>query len=102
MKVRAIKECYYDNKRRKKGSVFELVEFKGLKLNNERKLVPYVFKVEEQFSANCMECLDGSIVSKEPVSPVDLAPPKPRGRKPKTLAQAAKTNRVIVSDLEVI
>jgi hypothetical protein len=97
MKVRAIKECYYDNKRRKKGSVFELREIKGMKLNAERKLVPHVFTVKEQFSATCMECLDES-------AKVELGEPKrePRGRKPKTLAQAAKTDRTIVSDLEVI
>jgi|APGre2960657404_1045060.scaffolds.fasta_scaffold512761_1 hypothetical protein len=98
MKVRAIKECYYDNKRRKKGSIFELKEFKGLKLNAERKLVPHVFSVKEQFSASCMECLDDRAKAELVEEPKREA----RGRKPKTLAQAAKTDRVIVSDLEVI
>lgn len=97
MKVRAIKECYYENKRRKKGSVFELKEIKGLKLNAERKLVPHIFTIQEQFSASSMECLDES-------AKVNLVEPKreTRGRKPKTLAQAAKTDRTIVSDLEII
>lgn len=98
MKVRAIRDCYYDNKFKKKGSIFELKEVKGLKLNAERKLVPYVFSVKEQFSATCMECLDETAKAEL----VEEPKRETRGRKPKTLAQAAKTDRVIVSDLEVI
>lgn len=96
MKVRAIKEVYYDNKRRKKGSVFELREIKGLKMEKmTRKLVPHVFTVEEQFSESTMERLDGDAPIGKPVA-------APKVRTPKTLAQAAKTDRTVVSDLEVI
>lgn len=96
MKVRAIKDVFYDNRRWKKGSVFELREIKGKKQDYEtRKLVDHIFTVDEQFSAESMEPIDPA---------VQIGKPKiePKVRKPKTLAQAAKTDRVVVSDLEVI
>jgi len=96
MRVKAIKEVYYDNKRRKKGSVFELREIKGKKLDHQtRKLTDHIFTVKEQFSSTSMESLDGDVTLGE-------AKVEPKVRKPKTLAQAAKTDRVVVSDLDVI
>lgn len=97
MKVKAIKDVYYDNKRWKKGSVFELREIKGLKQNREtRKLEPHTFTVEEQFSSSTMEALDGN-------APIAKAKVAPKVRTPKTLAQAAKTDRTVVAaDLDVI
>jgi hypothetical protein len=96
MKVKAIKDVYYNNRRWKKGSVFELKEIKGLKVDKlTRKLVPHVFTVEEQFSSTTMERLDGDAVVGKPVA-------VPKVRTPKSLAQAAKTDRTVVSDLEVI
>jgi len=96
MKVKAIKDVYYNNRRWKKGAVFELKEIKGLKENKiTRKLEPYTWTVEEQFSATTMERLDGD-------APVSQAKVTPKVRAPKSLAQAAKTDRTVVSDLEVI
>lgn len=95
MKVRAIREVFYDNKRWKAGSVFELREIKGMKMNREKKLVPHTFTIEEQFSPNSMESLEESV-------PVGKPKSVPKTRTPKTLAQAAKTDRTVVADLEVI
>lgn len=96
MKVKAIKDVEYDNRRWKKGSVFELREKKGLKQNPEtRKLEPHTFTIAEQFCASTMEALDGNI-------PVGKPAAAPKTRTPKTLAQAAKTDRTVVTDLDVI
>ncbi len=96
MKVKAIRDVYYNNRRWKKGAIFELQEMKGLKLNKlTGKLEPHTFTVEEQFSATTMERLDGE-------APIAQAKVTPKVRTPKTLAQAAKTDRTVVSDLEVI
>jgi hypothetical protein len=96
MKVKAIKDVYYNNRRWKKGAIFELKEIKGLKENKlTRKLEPHVFTVAEQFSSSTMEPVDGD-------APIAQAKVTPKVRVPKSLAQAAKTDRTVVSDLEVI
>lgn len=60
MKVRAIKQGYYDLFRRREGEVFELKEIKGL----DRTGKPVTYSPEEQFSERWMEKVDDKVSAK--------------------------------------
>jgi len=74
MRVKALLTGYYDNKRRKAGTEFELKEFKGFLADGSGKpTIPHVFSIEEQFSSKWMLNLDPMPIKKD-VSLNDSSP----------------------------
>lgn len=95
MKVKAIREGFYDNKRRKVGHVFELREIKGFKQEGPRgKLVPHTFSIKEQFSKSWMEPVDATTWEAD-------APIVGKGsRAPRPLSKKVESQKI--TDLDVI
>lgn len=64
MKVRAIRQGYHDNKRRREGDEFELKPIKGYGFDDKGVKIEKEFSVEQQFSEKWMEKIEGDV---EPV-----------------------------------
>lgn len=54
MKVKALRQSYYEGRKVKPGDVFELKEVRGLNSNYE----PTIFTPEQQFSSRWMEKIE--------------------------------------------
>ncbi len=80
MKVKATQVCFYDNKTRKPGDIFELKDTKGKKWSNG-KLVDHLFKAEDLFSKVSMVLVDKPAAAKpKPVAQQQQPAAKPVGK----------------------